>query len=358
MSQFWSQRTKELNPYIPGEQPNDTQYIKLNTNENPYPASQQVLQAIVNTSDDNLRLYPDPDAGMFKETIANYYSLNKNNVFVGNSSDEVLAHTFVALLKHNAPLLYPDISYSFYPVWCTLFGIQTKEIPLDDHFNLNIEDYSINNVGKNGGIIFPNPNAPTGKALSLETIEQLLQQHPSSVIVIDEAYIDFGGDTAVPLTKKYNNLLVIQTLSKSRSLAGLRIGFAVGNNELIEGLERVKNSFHPFPLARNAIAGGIAAIKDQEGFDQSRKAIISTRKRTTDELAKLGFDVIPSSTNFVFVKPPKGQRAEALYLKLKEKNILVRYFKAPRIDQHLRISIGTDTEMDVLFKALKSILSI
>jgi histidinol-phosphate aminotransferase len=356
MSQFWSQRTKELDPYVPGEQPKDTQYIKLNTNENPYPPSLQVQQAILEASGNDLRLYPDPDAGVFKQAIADYYCVNKSNVFVGNSSDEVLAHSFVALLKHDAPLLFPDISYSFYPVWCGLFGIQTKEIPLDDNFNLNIEDYSIDKAGENGGIIFPNPNAPTGKVLSLENIEQLLQQHPTSVIVIDEAYIDFGAETAIPLTQKYNNLLVVQTLSKSRSLAGLRVGFAIGDKELIAGLERVKNSFHPFPLARNAIAGGTAAINDTEGFGKSCQAIIKTRERTTVELEKLGFSVIPSYANFVFVEPPERYTAEALYLELKENNILVRYFNLPRINKHLRISIGTDEEMDALFQALTNII--
>ncbi len=352
MSQFWSQRTKELNPYVPGEQPKDKQYTKLNTNENPYPPSKLVLDAIKAASDEDLRLYPDPDASDLKQAMANFCSLKKENVFVGNSSDEVLAHTFLALLKQESPLLFPDISYSFYPVYCKLFDIESKIIPLDDSFQINVEDYSIEKAGENGGIIFANPNAPTGIALSLNSIEQFLQQHPSSVVVVDEAYIAFGANTAVSLIDKYNNLLVVQTLSKSRSLAGLRVGFAMGQSDLIKGLERVKNSFHPYALARNAIAGAVAAIEDVEGYELSRKAIIKTRERTIIELEQLGFEVVPSKTNFVFAKPPEGHSAEAVYLALKELNILVRYFNIPRISEHLRITIGTDAEMDVLFKAL------
>lgn len=356
MSQFWSQRTKELNPYVPGEQPKDKQYIKLNTNENPYPPSQQVLDAIKTSSDGDLRLYPDPDAGDLKQVMADYYSLKKENVFVGNSSDEVLGHTFLALLKHESPLLFPDISYSFYPVFCKLFDIESKMIPLDDSFRVNVENYSIENAGDNGGIIFANPNAPTGIALSLDDIEQFLQQHASSVVVVDEAYIAFGAETAVSLIDKYKNLLVVQTLSKSRSLAGLRVGFALGHSELIEGLERVKNSFHPYTLARNAIAGAVASIKDVEGYEASRRAIITTRDRATIELENLGFEVIPSKTNFVFAKPPKSHSAEVVYLELKERNVLVRYFNMPRINEHLRITIGIDAEMDILFKVLSDIL--
>ncbi|MEE9302358.1 MAG: histidinol-phosphate transaminase [Thiotrichaceae bacterium] len=356
MSRFWSERTRALNPYVPGEQPKDAQYIKLNTNENPYPPSERVQQAIIAASDDDLRLYPDPDGSELKTAIADFYSVEKANVFVGNSSDEVLAHTFVALLKHDAPLLFPDISYSFYPVYCGLFGIDSKEIPLNDSFEINVDDYAISNVGKNGGIIFPNPNAPTGKALSLDVIEQFSQDHPESVIVIDEAYVDFGADTAIPLIKKYKNLLVVQTFSKSRSLAGLRVGFAVGDAGLIEGLERVKNSFHPYCLARNAIAGATASIKDNEGFENNRQKIIKTREHTTFELKKLGFDVIPSSANFVFAKPPINHTAESLYLQLKQKNILVRYFKMPRINEHLRITIGTDAEMNALIETLTELM--
>lgn len=352
MSKFWSQRTHELDPYVPGEQPKDAQYIKLNTNENPYPPSQKVLAAIKAASDDNMRLYPDPNSDDLKQAIADYYHVEKYNVFVGNGSDEVLAHTFVALLKHDKPLLYPDISYSFYPVYCGLFGIEQQQIPLDKSFNINVEDYPADN----GGIIFPNPNAPTGKTLPLDEIERFAQTHPSSVIVIDEAYVDFGAESAISLINKYNNLLVTQTLSKSRSLAGLRVGFAVGDAELIEGLERVKNSFNSYPLARNAITGAVASMNDTEAFEESRQKIIATREWTNQELEKLGFEVLPSGANFVFAKAPETSSAESLYLQLKENNILVRYFNKPRINNHLRITIGTDAEMKALIDALTTLL--
>lgn len=352
MSKFWSQRTIELAPYVPGEQPKDNQYIKLNTNENPYPPSKKVQQAIIDASGDQLRLYPDPNATALKQSIADYYQVPLAQVFVGNGSDEVLAHAFVALLKHNAPLLFPDISYSFYPVYCGLFGIDAQKIPLDETFTLQVDDYTINN----GGIIFPNPNAPTGKAIPLEQIEKILNNNPDSVVVVDEAYVDFGAETAIPLVAQHPNLLVIQTLSKSRSLAGLRIGFAIGDEALIEGLERVKNSFNSYPLACNAIAGGVASIEDTEAFAVSCKKIINTRERTQLALKSLGFETLESSANFIFAKPPQSHPAESLYLRLKEKNILVRYFNSPRINQYLRITIGTDQEMDHLITALEQLL--
>lgn len=352
MSQFWSKRTQELSPYVPGEQPKDTQYIKLNTNENPYPPSKKVQQAIQAASNDQLRLYPDPNADELKQAIADYYIVEKHNVFVGNGSDEVLAHAFVALLKHDKPLLYPDISYSFYPVYAKLFGIDERQIALDENFSINFTDYQ----QENGAIIFPNPNAPTGKAVSLAAIETLLQQHPQSVVVVDEAYVDFGAESAVPLTKKYPNLLVIQTFSKSRSLAGLRVGFAIGDTALIEGLERVKNSFNSYPLAREAIAGATASINDNDHFETTRQNIIQSRHWTDQQLTQLGFAVLPSKTNFVFAKPPSGYNAALLYQQLKANNILVRYFNSPRIDQYLRITIGTQQEMQALITALTTIL--
>jgi len=352
MSQFWSKRTQELSPYVPGEQPKDSQYIKLNTNENPYPPSATVQQAIQAASDNSLRLYPDPNADELKQAIANYYQVDKQNVFVGNGSDEVLAHAFVALLKHDKPLLYPDISYSFYPVYSKLFGINEKQIPLDNNFAINFDDYQ----QENGGIIFPNPNAPTGKAVSLQAIEKLVQQHPSSVIAVDEAYVDFGAESAIPLTQKYDNLLVIQTFSKSRSLAGLRVGFAIGSVALVTGLERVKNSFNSYPLGREAIAGATASINDSEYFESSRQKIIQSRLWTHQQLANLGFVTLPSQANFIFAKPPTGYAAEILYQQLKERNILVRYFNSARIDEYLRITIGTQDEMQAFIKALTNIL--
>ncbi len=353
MSKFWSKRTHELDPYTPGEQPQDQQYIKLNTNENPYPPSPKAIKAMQAAANDNMRLYPDPHSSSLKQAIADYYSLDTDQVFVGNSSDEVLAHTFVALLKHDKPLLYPDISYSFYPAYCSLFGIHAKQIPLSDDFTIIAEDYH----QPNGGIIFPNPNAPSGIALGLDDIEKIVKANPESVIVVDEAYVDFGADTAVPLIADFPNLLITQTFSKSRSLAGLRVGFAMGQAELIDGLERVKNSFNSYPLDRAAIAGATASIKDKEHFDKTRQAIITTREKTSDALTRMGFEVLPSKANFVFAKPPNKHDAEQLYLQLKEQGVLVRYFKAPRIAGFLRITIGTDEEMDVFIEKLSLLLS-
>lgn len=351
MSQFWSKRVHELDPYTPGEQPQDQQYIKLNTNENPYPPSPHAIKAMREAASDAMRLYPDPNARCLKQAIADYYSLDISQVFVGNSSDEVLAHTFVALLKHEKPLIFPDISYSFYPAYCKLFGIHSKNIPLADDFTIQPDDYQ----QENGGIIFPNPNAPSGIALSLAGIEEILKSNPDSAIVIDEAYVDFGAKTAVPLIADYPNLLITQTFSKSRSLAGLRVGFAVGNANLIEALERVKNSFNSYPLDRAAIAGATASIKDTEYFENTCNQIIATREKTNVALEKMNFTVLPSKTNFIFAKP-NAHDAEQLYLQLKEKGVLVRYFNAPRINGYLRITIGTDEEINKFLERLASLL--
>jgi len=351
MSKFWSKRTFDLDPYTPGEQPQDQQYIKLNTNENPYPPSPKAIEAMRSTADESMRLYPDPNSTSLKRAIAEYYALDENQVFVGNSSDEVLAHTFVALLKHEKPLLFPDISYSFYPAYCSLFGITSKWVPLDENFLIQAKDYEV----ENGGIVFPNPNAPSGIALSLTEIEKIVKANPDSAVVVDEAYVDFGAETAVPLIAQYPNLLITQTFSKSRSLAGLRVGFALGQPELIEGLERVKNSFNSYPLDRAAIAGATASIQDKAYFEDICQKIIATRKRITIDLEALDFLVLPSKTNFVFAKP-KSHDAAKLYLQLKEAGILVRYFSAPRIDAFLRITIGTDSEMDTFLEKLKALL--
>ena len=283
MSRFWTSIVKELHPYVPGEQPKTSNLIKLNTNENPYGPSPKVLDVLHNEVADTLRLYPDPNAAELKEAIASYYQLDATQIFVGNGSDEVLAHTFQALLKHKDPLLFPDITYSFYPVYCGLYGVTPDKIPLNDSFNIEVGDYN----RANGGIIFPNPNAPTGTALSLSNIEKLLKKNTDSVVVVDEAYIDFGGETAAPLVARYDNLLVIQTFSKSRSLAGLRVGFALGHADLIDGLERVKNSFNSYPLDRLAIKGAVAALKDESYFDNTRQKIIASREYLADELGKL-----------------------------------------------------------------------
>ncbi len=348
MSQYWSPLVQQLDPYVPGEQPKDQRYVKLNTNECPYPPSPRVLAAIQAELTDTLRLYPDPNADLFKEAIAEYYALERQQVFVGNGSDEVLAHIFHALFKPDQPLLFPDISYSFYPVYANLYQLAVKQIPLTDDFSLDLSTY----LQANGGIIFPNPNAPTGSALGLTAIETLLQANQQSVVVIDEAYVDFGAETAIPLVKYYPNLLVVQTLSKSRSLAGLRAGFAVGHPELIEALERVKNSFNSYPLDRLAIVGATAAMQDRAYFAQLCQSIIKTRTTTITSLQDLGFQVLPSAANFVFTRPPAGN-AETLYLALKEQGVLVRHFKKPRIQEYLRITIGTDEEMQILLSKLK-----
>lgn len=352
MSRFWSPVLKQLHPYVPGEQSNQPDLIKLNTNENPYPPSPDVARALASIKLERLRLYPDPDAKALKQAIADYYQLNLKQVFVGNGSDEVLAHCFKALFDPSRPILFPDISYSFYPVYCGLFELEANTIALNKNFEINIADYQQDC----GGIIFPNPNAPTGRLLALDAIESLLQQHPNSVVVVDEAYIDFGGESAACLVQKYENLLVIQTMSKSRSLAGLRIGFALGHADLIEGLERVKNSFNSYPMDTCAIAAGVAAMQDQAYFKQSCQQVMDSREYLTQGLKSLGFDVIPSAANFVFVTHQQ-RSALQLYRALRESNIMVRHFDKPKINNHLRITVGTQAECETLLEQLKLILS-
>lgn len=350
MSTFWSQVVRELEPYVPGEQPQIDGLIKLNTNENPYPPSPKVIDLITHDTIDRLRLYPDPNSKKLKNTIANYYAVDAEQVFVGNGSDEVLGLLFMAFFQQEKPLLFPDISYSFYPVYCKLFGIDYHTIALRDDYTINFADYAVNN----GGIIFPNPNAPTAIGKPLAEIEALLQQNTESVVVVDEAYVDFGAETAIALVDKYPNLLVVQTLSKSRSLAGMRVGFAVGHKDLIDALDRVKNSFNSYPLDRIAEAAAIVAFEDEEYFQQCRDKIIATRAWTTAELEKLGYKILPSQANFVFAEPV-GKTAAELAQYLREQKILVRYFNKPRISQFLRITIGTDEQMQTLINALKQI---
>jgi len=352
MSRFWSPIVHELTPYVPGEQPKISNLIKLNTNENPYPPSPKAIAAMQAAIGESLKLYPNAESAIVKEAVARFYDVPASWVFVGNGSDEVLAHAFAALLKHEKPLLFPDISYSFYPVYCGLFGIEYEKVPLADDFSIRIADYQRDC----GAIIFPNPNAPTGHALPASQIEQLVAAHPDQVVVVDEAYIDFGGETVVPLVKKYPNLLVVQTLSKSRSLAGLRVGFAIGSPELIEALVRVKDSFNSYPLDRVAQAGAAAAIDDMEYFEATCKAVIRSRETLVANLEKLGFEVIPSAANFVFARHPQRDAAE-LAKQLRERAIIVRHFKQPRIEQFLRISIGTDAECAALTRALGEILA-
>ncbi|MBD9632140.1 histidinol-phosphate transaminase [Pseudomonas sp. PDM19] len=348
MSKFWSPFVKELVPYVPGEQPKLAKLVKLNTNENPYGPSPKVVAAIQAELNDTLRLYPDPNADRLKQTIAEYHGVKTSQVFVGNGSDEVLAHAFHALFQHGKPLLFPDVTYSFYPVYCGLYGIDFEALPLDEQFQIRVEDYA----RPNGGIIFPNPNAPTGCLLPLEAIERLLQASPDSVVLVDEAYVDFGGETAISLVSRYPNLLVAQTLSKSRSLAGLRVGFAVGHEDLIEALERVKNSFNSYPLDRLALAGAVASFEDQAYFEQTCNAVIHSREKLVAELKTLGFEVLPSAANFVFARHPQRDGAE-LAAALREEGVIVRHFKQQRINQFLRISIGTEEQNQALIDALR-----
>ncbi len=352
MSKFWSDVVHKLTPYVPGEQPKLDNLVKLNTNENPYGPSPKVIEALKLEAADTLRLYPDPNSDALKAAIAHTHHLNSNQVFVGNGSDEVLAHVFQALLKHDKTLLFPDITYSFYPVYCGLYDIQYQTIPLDKDFLINVDDYD----QPNGGIIFPNPNAPTGIPLALVEIKKLLQKNTQSVVVIDEAYVDFGTESAVNLINTYPNLLVTHTLSKARSLAGLRVGYALGSSDLIEALTRVKDSFNSYPIDRFASAGAIAAMQDVEYFEKTCQQVIATRERLVKDLTNLGFDVLPSGANFIFAKHKIKNGAELTAL-LREKSIIVRHFKTPsRIAAYLRITIGTLEQSKILIRALSEIL--
>jgi histidinol-phosphate aminotransferase len=350
MSKFWSPFVKDLVPYVPGEQPKLAKLVKLNTNENPYGPSPKAIAAMQAEVNDNLRLYPDPNSDRLKQAVADYYGVQTSQVFVGNGSDEVLAHAFHGLFQHGQPLLFPDISYSFYPVYCGLYGIDSVQVPLDEQFQIRVEDY----VRPNGGIIFPNPNAPTGSPLALDAIERLLKANPDTVVLVDEAYIDFGGETAIRLVDKYPNLLVSQTLSKSRSLAGLRVGIAVGHPDLIEALERIKNSFNSYPLDRIAIAGAAAAFEDKAYFQQTCQQVIDNREVVVAGLEKLGFAVLPSAANFVFARHP-DKDAATLAAGLREQGVIVRHFKQQRIAQFLRITIGTPEQNQALLDALHSL---
>lgn len=352
MSKLWSDIVHKLTPYVPGEQPKLNNLVKLNTNENPYGPSPKVLDALKLEASEALRLYPDPNSEALKAAIAKVHQLNVNQVFVGNGSDEVLAHTFQALLKHDKPLLFPDISYSFYPVYCGLYDIKYKTIPLADDFTINIDDYD----QPNGGIIFPNPNAPTGIPLALAEIEKLLQKNTQSVLVVDEAYVDFGTESVVSLINRYPNLLVTHTLSKARSLAGLRVGYALGSADLIEALMRVKDSFNSYPIDRFASAGAIAAMQDADYFEKTCSKVMETRESLVKELMGLGFDVLPSGANFIFAKHKIYDGAE-LSATLRDKSIIVRNFKSPsRIAAYLRITIGTDAQSKTLIATLKEVL--
>ncbi|WP_310630396.1 histidinol-phosphate transaminase [Paraburkholderia sp.] len=355
MSRFWSDIVHRLVPYVPGEQPALAHPVKLNTNENPYPPSPRVQEAIradLGEHAESLRRYPDPVAKGLRATVAAHHGLRADQVFVGNGSDEVLAHAFLALLKHDKPILFPDISYSFYPTYARLYEIETRTVPLDEQFQIRVDDY----LQPNGGVIFPNPNAPTGHALPLAEIERLVAGNPETVVIVDEAYVDFGAESAIALIDRYPNLLVVHTTSKSRSLAGMRVGFAFGHADLIDALNRVKDSFNSYPLDRLAQAAATAAYDDVAYFRSTCERVIASRTRLSTALESLGFEVVPSAANFVFAKHP-AHDAAGIAAKLREKEIFVRHFKLPRIDQHLRISVGTDAECDTLIEALKTIVA-
>ena len=352
MSIYWSQTIRDLEPYVPGEQPKDKRYVKLNTNENPYPPSPKALEAIRAATNESLRLYPDPNCEDLKQAIADHYGVTREKVFVGNGSDEVLALSFITFFKQNLPILFPDVTYSFYEVYCDLFGIASRRIPLAGDFSVHTGDYA----QPNGGVLFANANALTGHCVEPLHIRDLLVKNVDSVVTIDEAYIDFGGETVIPLVEEFQNLLVIQTFSKARSLAGLRVGFAVGHEKLIEGLERAKNSFNSYPLGRLALAGAAASIQDDPYFQETRQKVMQTRERVVDQLNRMGFRVVPSQANFLLMEHPTVKGRE-IYDRLRDRGILVRYFNKPRVANHLRVTIGTEEEMDHFLRQLETIVS-
>lgn len=345
----WENNIRKVIPYVPGEQPKCANIIKLNTNENPYPPSKNVLKAMQNFDYSNLRLYPDPVASVLVNSIADYYNISSDQVFAGVGSDDVLAMCFLTFFNSDKPILFPDVTYSFYDVWANLFNIPYIQKALDADFSIRAEDY----YSPNGGIIFPNPNAPTGMYQPISLVEDIIKHNPDVIIIIDEAYIDFGGESALSLINKYDNLLVVQTFSKSRSMAGMRIGYAMGNPTLIKYLNDVKYSFNSYTMNQTSICYGAASIKDDEYFKETTAKIISTRERTKKALAELGFSFPDSMSNFIFATHEKIL-AKDIFSALKENNIYVRYFDKPRIDNYLRITIGTDEEMDILIKFLKN----
>lgn len=350
---LWSTLARNLTPYVPGEQPQHDNLVKLNTNEHPFAPSPQVAEAISSLLSDSaniLKRYPDPESVELRQVVADYHGLALNQVFVGNGSDEVLAHIFAAFFKKDRPLLHPDITYSFYPVYCELFGVEAVKIPLRDDFTIHPDDYR----QPCDGIIFANPNAPTGVLLDLATIEKLIEEHPNSTIVVDEAYIDFGGESAITLINKYDNLLVSQTTSKSRALAGLRVGMAFGNANLIEALNRVKNSFNSYPIDRLAQAGAIASYQDDAYFQAQNKQVISLRHELTSGLKQRGFSVLPSAANFVMTTQPSKDAAE-LAKGLREEGVIVRHFSQERVKHYLRITVGTHEQHQRLFEVLDNL---
>ncbi|MFB9264896.1 histidinol-phosphate transaminase [Bradyrhizobium erythrophlei] len=352
MSQYWSELVKGLSPYVPGEQPQIPGLVKLNTNESPFGPSPKAIEAVRLAAADTLRLYPDPQSMRLREALADYHKVTPAEVFVGNGSDEVLAHAFAALLKQPRPLLFPDVTYSFYPVYCRLLGINHETIPLDAEMRVNVSDY----LGRGGAIIIANPNAPTGIALARAEIARLARERADVPVVMDEAYVDFGGESAIPLIGDHPNLLVVQTMSKSRALAGLRVGYAIGQPDLIEALTRVKDSFNSYPLGRPAQAGALASLADEAYFQETRAQIMQNRASLTASLTRLGFEVLPSAANFVFARHPKHS-GQAVAAALRQRAVLIRHFSGPRIADFVRITIGSEAELMRLTDALAEVLA-
>lgn len=348
MEKLWRKNLRDIEPYVPGEQSSEKDIVKINANENPYPPSPKVFEAVENFNSSALRFYPNANATPLKQVLADYYGVDIKNVFVGNGSDDVIAIAFQALFNSDLPIVYPDLTYSFYPVWCSLFNIPYKNYPVDDNFRINVEDYK----EPNGGVVIPNPNAPTSLGEGREFVERLMEYNQDSIVIIDEAYVDFGGTSSVELTKKYENLLVTGTFSKSRSLAGLRIGFAIGSEALISVLEAVKNSYNSYTIDSVSIAAGRASVLDDEYFKETCNKIIKTRSRVTDEMRAMGFNVLDSQTNFIFATK-EDMSMKDMFEYLKTKKVFIRYFSVPRIDNYVRITIGTDDEMDILLKELR-----
>ena len=351
MSREWTKNLRNIEPYVPGEQSKDKDIVKINANENPYPPSPKAAEVLKSFDTNKLRFYPSANSTKLKEAIAKYYKVDVSNVFVGNGSDDVLAVAFQSFFNSEKPIVYPDLTYSFYPVWCSLFGIKYKNYPVGDDFRINPEDYK----EKNGGVVIPNPNAPTSLGEGLDFVEKILDYNQDSVVIIDEAYVDFGGTSSVPLIEKYENLLVTGTFSKSRSLAGLRIGFAIGSKALIDVMEAVKNSYNSYTVDSLSIEMGAASIEDDEYFKSTCKKVIKTRERVTLELEKLGFDVLDSQTNFIFATHNK-HNMKSLFEYLKTQKVFIRYFSLPRIENYVRITIGTNEEMDIFLEKTKEFI--
>lgn len=352
MNKPWQDKLRRIDPYVPGEQPKNPDIIKLNANENPYPPSPRVTDVLRRFETGRLRKYPDANSGVLRAALSKHFGLAGDRIFMGNGSDDVLALCFQAFFCSDKPILYPDLTYSFYPVWCSLFRTPYETIPVDENFRIHPEDYD----RPNGGVILPNPNAPTSIGEGLDFVERLLKGNPDSVVLIDEAYVDFGCASAVPLLDKYENLVVVQTMSKSRSLAGLRVGFALASPELIGTLEAVKNSYNSYTMDMVTLEAATASVEDDAYFRSTCAKIVATRARSIDVLRGLGFQVADSLANFLLVTHPK-KSAKELFDALKQRGIFVRYFRVPRVDNHLRITIGTDAEMDALFAALGEILA-